>query len=89
MPTKTQEIVSKWTECPECGAKKGEFHHPGCDWEECPFCHKQLICCSCCYRELGVQPGTELTSEQQKRLEQILTTKGRVPVGQEIDCATP
>jgi hypothetical protein len=25
----------------------GGFHHPGCDTEECPKCHGQLISCGC------------------------------------------
>ena len=33
--------------CPDCGAKPGEYHHPGCDMERCPVCHTQLITCSC------------------------------------------
>jgi len=33
--------------CHDCGAKDGHFHHPGCDWEECPRCHGQLIGCDC------------------------------------------
>lgn len=33
--------------CHDCGVKLGEAHHPGCDWEECPRCHRQLIGCGC------------------------------------------
>jgi len=33
--------------CHDCGAKKGHFHHPGCDVEECPECGGQLIGCEC------------------------------------------
>jgi hypothetical protein len=25
----------------------GYFHHVGCDWEECPRCHDQLLSCDC------------------------------------------
>ena len=33
--------------CPDCGVKFGGFHHPRCDWEECPICHGQIISCYC------------------------------------------
>lgn len=33
--------------CGDCGAKKGHYHHPSCDMEECPVCHLQLIGCDC------------------------------------------
>lgn len=31
--------------CHDCGALPGNFHHPGCDWEECPGCHQQMLMC--------------------------------------------
>lgn len=33
--------------CHDCNVKIGGIHHPGCDMEECPKCHKQLISCGC------------------------------------------
>jgi hypothetical protein len=33
--------------CPDCNSRRGEFHHPGCDNEECPKCGFQAIGCSC------------------------------------------
>jgi len=33
--------------CPDCRAKKGFFHHAGCDQEECPKCQMQAIGCAC------------------------------------------
>jgi hypothetical protein len=33
--------------CHDCNAKRGEYHHPGCDMERCPRCHGQLISCGC------------------------------------------
>jgi hypothetical protein len=33
--------------CADCRVTKGEFHVDGCDGEECPGCHGQLITCDC------------------------------------------
>ncbi|GAC1433796.1 MAG: hypothetical protein NVSMB65_07770 [Chloroflexota bacterium] len=33
--------------CHDCGCWPGRQHHPGCDMEECPLCHGQLISCEC------------------------------------------
>lgn len=33
--------------CGDCGVQPGQKHHPGCDMEECPKCHGQLISCGC------------------------------------------
>jgi hypothetical protein len=33
--------------CRDCRVIKGEFHVSGCDVEECPCCHGQLITCDC------------------------------------------
>lgn len=33
--------------CHDCGAKYGEYHHMGCDCEQCPICGGQLISCGC------------------------------------------
>jgi hypothetical protein len=33
--------------CHDCGADRPGFHHPGCDFEECPRCGDQLITCGC------------------------------------------
>jgi hypothetical protein len=47
--------VGKYTEpdsrCHDCGVKVGGYHHPGCDDEECPNCHMQLISCGCLVRD--------------------------------------
>lgn len=33
--------------CGDCSAIRGEYHADGCDWEECPVCHRQAFGCSC------------------------------------------
>lgn len=35
------------TRCGDCGAKKGHYHHWGCDCERCPACGLQLLSCDC------------------------------------------
>jgi hypothetical protein len=37
--------------CRDCAVLKGEFHVPGCDGEECPVCHFQLLSCKCSFFE--------------------------------------
>ena len=33
--------------CHDCFAGFGRYHHYGCDAEQCPSCHNQLIGCGC------------------------------------------
>ncbi|MGE5381428.1 MAG: hypothetical protein ACM3NT_10235 [Methylocystaceae bacterium] len=33
--------------CPGCGVSKDGYHHPGCDYEQCPCCGKTIISCNC------------------------------------------
>ena len=33
--------------CHDCGIFPGNYHHPGCDMEQCPNCKGQLISCGC------------------------------------------
>lgn len=37
--------------CADCMVKQGEFHVPGCDWEQCPKCFGQAIGCGCNFEE--------------------------------------
>lgn len=34
-------------DCNDCGAHVGGLHHPRCDMEECPRCHRQASACGC------------------------------------------
>ena len=34
-------------QCHDCAAVKGQLHTPGCDVEECPNCHTQVLGCDC------------------------------------------
>lgn len=40
--------------CPDCNCQLEEFHHPGCDQEECPKCGFQAIGCECSDPQEGV-----------------------------------
>lgn len=37
--------------CHDCRVFGGEFHVPGCDVEECPVCHEQILTCDCSCNE--------------------------------------
>lgn len=39
------DMREKPQRCHDCNAKIGYFHHPNCDWEECPNCHLQMLTC--------------------------------------------
>jgi hypothetical protein len=34
-------------DCPDCGVAPGEWHQPGCSWEQCPYCGEHLGTCDC------------------------------------------
>ena len=40
-------IVDGDDRCHDCGILVGGYHHPGCDWEECPSCGGQALGCNC------------------------------------------
>jgi hypothetical protein len=39
--------------CGDCGVRRGHWHHPGCDLQRCPVCHRQLMSCGCHFDEDG------------------------------------
>jgi hypothetical protein len=41
------------TPCHDCAVTEGQFHVPGCDVEECPNCHAQLLSCDCDVWDIG------------------------------------
>ena len=72
MPKRLPNVLK--VRCHDCRITEGELHKFGCDMETCPFCGGQLICCTCCYKELGIDcsVGTwaykyGLTKEQEKQ----------------------
>ena len=42
-----ERIPSGPGRCGDCGCQRGRLHHLGCDLEECPRCHGQLLTCGC------------------------------------------
>ena len=34
-------------DCPDCGVVPGNWHRPGCVWEQCPYCGDHLVDCIC------------------------------------------
>lgn len=46
-PKRPKDLPPYEERCHDCGVIAGGIHHPGCDWEECPKCRRQLISCGC------------------------------------------
>ena len=40
-----QGVVIPGKRCHDCQVSIDQFHQGGCDVEECPFCHGQLLMC--------------------------------------------
>lgn len=62
--------ITEFSKCPDCAVKKGGYHHPGCDCEECPVCGGQLLSCGC---------NEYVECVSQKKALQIINT--RKPLG--------
>ena len=56
--------------CPDCGVKKGQHHHPGCDMERCPRCKGQLIGCGCLDEDDEEEKFAEWIADMDKDLEE-------------------
>jgi len=52
--------------CHDCDALPGHYHHAGCDWEECPRCHGQLLSCECLPADVEPVGDSSDSSEQKK-----------------------
>lgn len=39
--------------CHDCNAGIGKYHHDGCDWERCPKCGDQAMCCDCGFVQIA------------------------------------
>ena len=66
-------------ECHDCGVSEGQIHHDGCDMERCPFCGRQLISCSCIYKQVSVHSTAEFSQQEIDKWFVLLREKGRVP----------
>lgn len=38
---------AKKTPCRHCDTIFGKLHEPGCDYEQCPKCNRQIMGCAC------------------------------------------
>lgn len=77
-----------------CGVAIGKLHKEGCDWEECPICHAQMIMCNCdipvrlsmSLAEAREFEATGYLSETHSAQWEVILNEagGRVPHGSEI-----
>lgn len=45
--------AGEYDPCPACLTPVGRPHEPGCDWERCPHCGEQSLCCGNCQGEIA------------------------------------
>lgn len=54
------KLLDDTERCHDCNCKPGELHHSGCDMEECPLCHGQLLSCEdSIYDVIGQIPNSQ------------------------------
>jgi hypothetical protein len=46
-----KEYATKVLRCGDCATTPGNYHHAGCDIEECPRCGGQILSCDCLIEE--------------------------------------
>jgi hypothetical protein len=63
--------------CHDCNAALGQYHHPGCDAEECPVCHGQA--CHLGIRSHGCLTSTSHYTEIVQWISGFLTATVRSP----------
>lgn len=42
-----RDLIPGVGRCFDCGARRGQYHHSGCDAERCPACGGQMFICDC------------------------------------------
>jgi hypothetical protein len=62
-------LIDDQPRCHDCAALPGHYHHAGCDWEECPRCHKQLLGCECEPVETESEESTSQTEQKAEELD--------------------
>ena len=67
----------KGEDCPRCGCNPGDYHNPGCDAEECPFCGRYLYSCGCIYEKLGI--SKKATEKDLQTFSEMVVKAGRIP----------
>ena len=56
--------------CPSCGVLKFGIHHPGCEVEECPQCHRLFTDCGCGAEAAALAHRLAVLAEVTARLNQ-------------------